>query len=41
MPFVAGLLLFAVAQSRDTGAAYSHDAAPQVEAGRVSGDIGL
>src|SRR4029077_14404250 len=41
MPFVAGLLLIAVAQARDTGARvpYVHEAAPEVRAGRASGDI--
>jgi hypothetical protein len=39
MPFVAGLLLFAVAQARDTVPSYVHDAAPEVRAGRASGDV--
>ena len=39
MPFFAGLLLIAVAQRRDTAPPYVHDAAPEVRAGHVSGDL--
>ena len=39
MPFVAGLLLIAVAQARDTAPTYVHDAAPEVRAGHLSGDL--
>ncbi|HYL21431.1 MAG TPA: DUF5916 domain-containing protein [Gemmatimonadales bacterium] len=39
MPFVAGFLLFAVAQARDTIPSYVHDAAPEVRAGHLSGDL--
>src|ERR1700751_2863667 len=39
MPFVAGLLLFAVAQARDTVPSYVHDAAREARAGRASADV--
>src|SRR4029077_18580460 len=42
MPFVAGFLLFAVAQTPDTASSalpYVHDAAPEVRAARASGDL--
>jgi len=42
MPFLAGLLLFAVAQTRDTVSSalpYVHDATPAVRAARASGDM--
>ena len=39
MLFVAGLLLIAAAQARDTAQSYVHAAAPEVRAGRAGGEI--
>ena len=39
MPFFTGLLLVAMVQARDTAASYVHDAAPEVRAAHLSGDL--